>query len=177
LSAYLVESLNWRGASLSYAARQLVVSLPLHLAFFPKVLPRNAAHGAPAASSTVVHRRRAIMLLFGAVLVLAVAREFSVSLRTLRFYEDRGLVTPRCQSTARFYSNRDRARLSKMLKAKQLGFTLSEIKAMVASEERGSEPISLPLATVEEQKCPDVAPAAIWLSMRQTAPASVQADG
>jgi DNA-binding transcriptional MerR regulator len=79
------------------------------------------------------------------------SREFSVSLRTLRFYEDRGLVTPRRQGTARFYSNRDRARLSKILKAKQLGFTLSEIKAMVASEASGSEPISLPLCTVEEQ--------------------------
>jgi DNA-binding transcriptional MerR regulator len=79
------------------------------------------------------------------------AREFRVTHRTLRFYEDRGLVTPRRQGTARFYSHRDRARLSKVLKAKQLGFTLTEIKVMVASEESASEPISLPLSTVEEQ--------------------------
>ena len=79
------------------------------------------------------------------------AREFSVSLRTLRFYEDRGLVMPRRQGTTRFYSNRDRARLSTDSESQATWITLSEIKKMVASEATGSEPISLPLSTVEEQ--------------------------
>ncbi|HZH52039.1 MAG TPA: MerR family DNA-binding transcriptional regulator [Microvirga sp.] len=66
------------------------------------------------------------------------AREFGVTLRTLRFYEDRGLLSPRRDGTARIYDARDRDRLSVILKGKQLGFTLTEIRAMLA-EERMSE--------------------------------------
>ena len=67
------------------------------------------------------------------------AREFGVTLRTLRFYEDRGLLSPRREGTARIYDARDRARLSVILKGKQLGFTLTEIRALLA-EERGEAP-------------------------------------
>jgi DNA-binding transcriptional MerR regulator len=62
------------------------------------------------------------------------AREFGVTLRTLRFYEDRGLLSPRRDSTARISSARDRDRLSVILKGKQLGFTLTEIRAMLAED-------------------------------------------
>src|SRR5688572_31470451 len=62
------------------------------------------------------------------------AREFGVTLRTLRFYEDRGLLSPRRDGTARIYSARDRDRLSVILKGKQLGFTLTEIRAMLAED-------------------------------------------
>ncbi|WP_442000406.1 MerR family transcriptional regulator [Microvirga sp. 2TAF3] len=62
------------------------------------------------------------------------AREFGVTLRTLRFYEDRGLLSPRRDGTARIYDARDRDRLSVILKGKQLGFTLTEIRAMLAEE-------------------------------------------
>jgi DNA-binding transcriptional MerR regulator len=62
------------------------------------------------------------------------AREFSVTLRTLRFYEDRGLLSPRREGTVRIYDARDRDRLSVILKGKQLGFTLTEIRAMVAED-------------------------------------------
>ncbi|WP_210497049.1 MerR family transcriptional regulator [Microvirga antarctica] len=60
------------------------------------------------------------------------AREFGVTLRTLRFYEDRGLLSPRREGTSRIYDLRDRDRLSVILKGKQLGFTLTEIRAMLA---------------------------------------------
>ena len=60
-----------------------------------------------------------------------VAREFSVSLRTLRFYEDRGLLQPRRHGASRFYSPADRTRLRIILKGKQLGFTLTEIRALI----------------------------------------------
>jgi len=82
------------------------------------------------------------------------AREFGVTLRTLRFYEDRGLLTPRREGLARIYDARDRARLSVILKGKQLGFTLTEIRAMLAEEARGDAPASdlkLSLAQVEDQ--------------------------
>ncbi len=82
------------------------------------------------------------------------AREFGVTLRTLRFYEDRGLLSPRREGTSRIYDARDRARLSVILKGKQLGFTLTEIRAMVA-EERGTDVpaanLKLSLAQVDDQ--------------------------
>ena len=62
-----------------------------------------------------------------------IARTYEVSLRTLRFYEDKGLLTPRRQGTARFYSARDRIRLELILKGKRLGFTLAEIFDLIAS--------------------------------------------
>ena len=65
------------------------------------------------------------------------AREFGVTLRALRFYEDRGLLKPRRVGTARLYGERDRARVILILKGKQLGFTLTEIRAMLALEEGG----------------------------------------
>jgi DNA-binding transcriptional MerR regulator len=66
-----------------------------------------------------------------------VAREFAVSLRTLRFYEDRGLLQPRRDGANRFYSAADRSRLRAILKGKQLGFTLTEIRALIGAERGG----------------------------------------
>lgn len=63
------------------------------------------------------------------------AREFDVTLRTLRFYEARGLLAPQRAGMTRIYSQRDRSRLALILKGKQLGFTLVEIRAMLAQEE------------------------------------------
>ena len=62
-----------------------------------------------------------------------VARHYDVSLRTLRFYEDKELLKPRRQGTARFYSPQDRIRLELILKGKRLGFTLAEIFSLIAS--------------------------------------------
>jgi DNA-binding transcriptional MerR regulator len=59
------------------------------------------------------------------------AREFGVTLRTLRFYEDKRLVTPRRQGMTRLYSRRDRARLKLVLLGKKVGFTLAEIAEML----------------------------------------------
>nr|WP_262268085.1 MerR family transcriptional regulator [Microvirga sp. HBU65207] len=82
------------------------------------------------------------------------AREFGVTLRTLRFYEDRGLLSPRRDGTARIYDARDRERLSVILKGKQLGFTLTEIRAMVAEERSGNGAamnLKLSLDQIEDQ--------------------------
>jgi DNA-binding transcriptional MerR regulator len=59
------------------------------------------------------------------------AREFGVTLRTLRFYEDKRLLTPKRQGQARLYSRRDRARLKLVLLGKKVGFPLDEIKEML----------------------------------------------
>ena len=59
------------------------------------------------------------------------AREFSVTLRTLRFYEDRGLLSPQRRGTTRLYSRQDRARLRLVLLAKTLGFSLTEARQLI----------------------------------------------
>lgn len=60
------------------------------------------------------------------------AKEFGVTLRTLRFYEDQNLIHPRRQGLNRLYGRRDRARLKLVLLGKRVGFSLSEIKEMLA---------------------------------------------
>ncbi len=68
------------------------------------------------------------------------AREFDVTLRALRFYEDKGLLSPRREGLTRLYTAAERARLAIILKGKKLGFTLAEIKAMVALREGSAMP-------------------------------------
>lgn len=63
--------------------------------------------------------------LFG---ITELCREFGITLRALRFYEDKGLLAPRRVSGARVYTRRDRARLALVLRAKAIGSPLSEIK-------------------------------------------------
>jgi len=72
----------------------------------------------------------------GGFTISDLARDFGVTLRTLRFYESRGLIAPARSGLTRIYSGRDRARLALILKGKQLGFTLVEIRAMLANEEK-----------------------------------------
>lgn len=80
-----------------------------------------------------------------------IARDFDVTLRTLRFYEARGLLAPRREGMSRFYSQKDRLRLGLILKGKQLGFTLSEIRALVLQGEDGQSGLQLSLAQIDEQ--------------------------
>lgn len=55
------------------------------------------------------------------------AAEFDVTLRTLRFYEDKGLLSPRRVGNTRLYSRGDRARLKIILLGKRLGFSLMDV--------------------------------------------------
>jgi DNA-binding transcriptional MerR regulator len=87
-------------------------------------------------------------------LISDLSREFGVTLRALRFYEDRGLLAPKRIGTMRIYSGKDRARLTVILKGKQLGFTLAEIQEMLAPSHRGGQPrmdLQLSLGKVDEQ--------------------------
>jgi DNA-binding transcriptional MerR regulator len=59
------------------------------------------------------------------------AVEYNVTPRALRFYEDRHLLQPRREGMMRLYSRGDRLRLEAIIKAKQLGFTLSEIAELL----------------------------------------------
>ena len=59
------------------------------------------------------------------------AREFGVTTRTIRFYEDQGLVTPARRGQRRVYGPRDRVRLRLIMRGKRLGFSLEDIRAMI----------------------------------------------
>jgi DNA-binding transcriptional MerR regulator len=59
------------------------------------------------------------------------AEEFGVTLRTIRFYEDRGLISPERRGTTRVFHARDRVRLALILRGKRLGFSLGEIATIV----------------------------------------------
>ena len=59
------------------------------------------------------------------------AREFAVTPRALRFYEDKGLLTPRRDGLNRVYSHRDRGRLQIILRGKRVGLSLIEIKEIL----------------------------------------------
>ncbi len=63
--------------------------------------------------------------------IAEIAAEFGVTHRTVRFYEDRGLVTPERRGTQRVYHPRDRVRLALVLRGRRLGFALSEIEHIV----------------------------------------------
>lgn len=56
------------------------------------------------------------------------AEEFGLTLRTLRFYEDEGLIRPARAGQSRVYSRRDRARLKLICRGKRLGFSIGDIK-------------------------------------------------
>jgi DNA-binding transcriptional MerR regulator len=58
-------------------------------------------------------------------------REFGVTSRTLRFYEERGLLTPEREGQERVYSRRDWVRLKLAVMGKSVGFSLEEIRAML----------------------------------------------
>lgn len=60
--------------------------------------------------------------------VTELARDLSITPRTIRFYEDKGLVAPRRAGNIRVYTRRDRARMVLILRGKRLGFSLREIK-------------------------------------------------
>lgn len=59
------------------------------------------------------------------------AREFDVTTRTIRFYEDEGLISPARRGQHRLFSPRDRIRLKLILRGKRLGFSLGEIRDII----------------------------------------------
>ena len=65
--------------------------------------------------------------------ITELATEFGLSLRTLRFYEQRGLLKPARIGMSRFYSPRDKLRLQIIIKGKRLGLSISEIDRLFTS--------------------------------------------
>lgn len=65
------------------------------------------------------------------------ARESGVTLRALRFYQSKGLLAPQRDGRARVFSHEDRDCLALILQGKRLGFTLTEIREMLAARAHG----------------------------------------
>ncbi len=63
--------------------------------------------------------------------IAELAREFGVTTRTIRFYEDKGLIAPAREGQRRVYSPRDRTRLRLIMRGKRLGFSLDEIAEII----------------------------------------------
>lgn len=63
--------------------------------------------------------------------IAQIADEFGVTHRTVRHYEDLGLITPERRGTTRVYHRRDRTRLALILRGKRLGFPLEEIRTII----------------------------------------------
>ncbi len=83
------------------------------------------------------------------------AREFDVTPRAIRFYEDQGLLAPKRDGQRRIYSPRDRTRLKLTLRGKRLGLTLSEIRDLIDMYEPGRDErpqLERFLAVLEEHK-------------------------
>jgi DNA-binding transcriptional MerR regulator len=62
------------------------------------------------------------------------SKEFDVTPRTLRFYEQKGMITPLRRGASRVYSAEDRARIDLILRGKRVGFALDEIKEILDLE-------------------------------------------
>src|SRR4051795_3656199 len=67
------------------------------------------------------------------------AREFEITPRAIRFYEDQGLLAPRRAGQRRIYTLSDRTRLKLTLRGKRLGLTLAEIRELIDMYEPGRD--------------------------------------
>ncbi len=63
--------------------------------------------------------------------IAELAKEFGVTTRTIRFYEDKGLIAPTREGQRRIYSPRDRVRLRLIMRGKRLGLSLDEIAELI----------------------------------------------
>ncbi len=82
-----------------------------------------------------------------------ISKTYNVTFRTLRFYESRGLLSPIRIGLTRIYTTKDEIRLQLIMKGKKLGFTLEEIRTLIASAPDKSSTIieSLPIEKIEAQ--------------------------
>lgn len=63
--------------------------------------------------------------------ITELAREFGITTRAIRFYEDQGLLAPARRGQSRIYAQRDRTRLKLVLRGKRLGFSLAEVAEII----------------------------------------------
>lgn len=71
--------------------------------------------------------------------ITELAREFDITTRTIRFYEDLGMLNPLREGQKRIYSPRDRVFLKLILRGKRLGFTLNESRNLIEMYDPNSD--------------------------------------
>ena len=82
--------------------------------------------------------------------IAELSKEFGLTLRALRFYHSRGLISPEREGRRRVFSRADRDRLALIVKGKKLGFTLTEISQMIEAQSGRANAHSLKLSA---EKC------------------------
>lgn len=81
------------------------------------------------------------------------AKRHGVTLRTLRFYEDKGLLSPKREGSSRLYTRRDNSRLKLILLGRKVGFSLREVKQMLdLYDPKGSNTRQLKVALEKGEK-------------------------
>ena len=89
----------------------------------------------------------------GFIRIGEMAKRFGVTLRALRFYEDKGLLSPRREGATRLYSRRDRARLKLILLGRKVGFSLRDVKQLIdLYDPKGSNARQLKLTLDKSEK-------------------------
>ncbi|MEQ1548107.1 MAG: MerR family DNA-binding transcriptional regulator [Chakrabartia sp.] len=78
------------------------------------------------------------------------SEEFKITARALRFYEDEGLISPIRRGLTRVYTKRDRARIAWILRAKRVGFSLTEIGELIDLYDVGDGRHTQRQATIEK---------------------------
>ncbi|WP_105199020.1 MULTISPECIES: MerR family transcriptional regulator [unclassified Pseudoalteromonas] len=83
------------------------------------------------------------------------AKEFDITTRSIRFYEDQGLIMPRRNGQTRIYSKRDKVRLKLILRGKRLGFSLAEtgrLFELYDADKSSAKQLVTMLDLIEEKK-------------------------
>ncbi|ALU42226.1 MerR family transcriptional regulator [Pseudoalteromonas rubra] len=83
------------------------------------------------------------------------AKEFDITTRSIRFYEDQGLLSPERHGQTRIYSKRDKVRLKLILRGKRLGFTLAEtgrLFELYDADKSSAKQLHTMLQLIEEKK-------------------------
>ena len=121
---------DWRPTLPADATKGKVMSLMSSLGYSAR-----AAAGAPEGAAHAESETGQAELT-----ITQMSRLYSVSLRTLRFYEGRGLIKPRREGNARFYRAADLVRMEMILRGKKLGFTLTEINDLIGGKGANETP-------------------------------------
>ncbi|WP_372871648.1 MerR family DNA-binding transcriptional regulator [Shewanella sp.] len=83
------------------------------------------------------------------------SKEFDITTRSIRFYEDQGLLKPKRRGQTRIYSLKDRVRLKLILRGKRLGFSLAETRRLFElydADKSSVTQLNTMLALIEEKK-------------------------
>ncbi|GLS84318.1 MerR family transcriptional regulator [Paraferrimonas haliotis] len=91
----------------------------------------------------------------GTYSISELSKEFDVTTRSIRFYEDQGLLKPRRKGQTRIYSLKDKVRLKLVLRGKRLGFSLAETRRLFElydADKSSSSQLQTMLEMIDQKK-------------------------